>query len=320
MKKFDIVALGELLIDYTPLLDSEHGMKVFEQNAGGAPANVLACATKFGAETAFIGKVGKDMQGDFLKDTLVQAGVDTRGIVSSPEYFTTLAFVSLSENGERNFAFSRKYSADIMLEKNEVDTNILDNAKIFHFGSLSLTNEKCREATIFALEYLKDKDTVISFDPNYRNLLWESEEKASEAIKSVLSYVDVIKISDEECYLVTGEKDPVLAAKILSSSGIKVVCVTLGAEGALVSTNSMIETVKGFKAKEVVDTTGAGDSFWGSFLYKIVESNKKLEEIKDYKDFVKFSNATASLCVERRGAIKAMPTLSEVNNRIDEKK
>ncbi len=319
MKKYDIVALGELLIDYTPLLDSEYGMKVFEQNAGGAPANVLACATKLGAKTAFIGKVGKDMQGEFLKETLMTAGIDTSGIISSSEYFTTLAFVTLSDVGERNFSFSRKFSADIMLDKNEVDTKILDEAKIFHFGSLSLTDEKCREATIFALEYLKDKETIISFDPNYRNLLWESEEKASEAIKSVLKYVDLLKISDEECYLVSGEKDPILATKSLSNSGIKLICVTLGADGALISNNGSIEKIEGFKASSVVDTTGAGDSFWGSFLYKIIDSKKELDEISEYQDFVRFSNATASLCVEKRGAIKAMPSFDEVIGRINNK-
>ncbi len=314
MKKYDIIALGEILIDYTPMKNSESGMKVFEQNAGGAPANVLACSAKFGANTAFIGKVGTDMQGEFLRKTLVDAKIETKGLISDAEYFTTLAFVSLSESGERSFAFARKHSADINLSKHEVDVDLINNTKVFHFGSLSLTHEKNREATLFAIKNAKENGAIISYDPNYRNLLWESEEIAAQTMQSVLCDVDVLKISDEEVTLMTDETDLIKAAEKMIAKGVCIVAITLGAQGALVANKTGVSKIAGFKAEKVVDTTGAGDTFWGSFLYKIATSNKDIAEIslKELADFTKFANAAAALCVKSRGAIAAMPTLQEV--------
>ncbi len=316
MKKYDIVALGEILIDYTPMKNSENGMKVFEQNAGGAPANVLASSTKFGAKTAFIGKIGTDMQGEFLRQTLIDANIETKGLISDKDYFTTLAFVTLSENGERSFAFSRKHSADINLSKEEVDISLIEDAKIFHFGSLSLTHNKNREATLFAIEKAKKTGALISYDPNYRALLWENEEVASEIMKSVIEQVDILKISDEETVLMTGEKTPENAMKYLLSKGVPVVAITLGENGTLIGNSKGFSHVKGFKADKVVDTTGAGDTFWGSVLFKIVDSKKNLNEIslEELEKFAEFANAAASLCVTKRGAISSMPTMQEVAN------
>ncbi|OON99880.1 MAG: sugar kinase [Epulopiscium sp. Nele67-Bin004] len=309
-----ITALGEILIDYTSMGKSEAGMDLFEQNAGGAPANVLACISKLGVQTAFIGKVGDDMQGRFLKDTLIDAQIDVTGLVVDKNYFTTLAFVTLSETGERDFSFARKPGADTMLTKKEISTSLLQQAKIFHFGSLSLTHEPSREATYEAIKTAK-KYALISYDPNYRELLWESKEAAIEQMRKPLPYVDMIKISEEECELMTGETDIYKACKILMMQGIKIVVITLGEKGALVGVDGETNIVEGFVADVVADTTGAGDAFWGGFLYCIYNDSDNLT-IDKLCEYAKFGNAVASLCVEKFGAIKAMPSLGEVKNRM----
>lgn len=318
MKKFDIVSLGEILIDYTPREKSQSGMDVFEQNPGGAPANVLVSATKLGLNTAFIGKIGCDMQGDFLRKTLDSQNIETKGLISDNNYFTTLAFVSIDEKGERNFSFARKPGADTMLTKDEVDLDLIENAKIFHFGSLSLTDELAREATLFAIKKAKEANAFISYDPNYRAPLWQSKETAIEKMTSVLEFIDILKISDEETFLMTGEQDPYIASEILISKGIPIVAVTLGAKGALISTSEGTAHVSGFKPEKICDTNGAGDSFWGGFLYKIIQNKKSPYELTldEVVENTKFANCVASLCVENFGAIPAMPTLEIVENRL----
>jgi fructokinase len=303
-----ITALGEILIDYTPMPRSAAGMQVFEQNPGGAPANVLACAVKLGRETAFIGKVGCDMQGEFLRRTVVDAGINARGLISDPEAFTTLAFVSLSETGERSFAFARKPGADTRLRADELDEALLTDTAVLHIGSLSLTDEPARGATLKAIEIAKQAGAIISYDPNYRALLWPSKEAAMEQMRSVLGAVDIIKISDEETALLTDAEAPEAAAEKLLAQGIPVVMVTLGADGALVATREGMQRVAGFKS-DAVDTTGAGDSFWGGVLTCLTESGKRPAELTlaEAAAFARFGNAVAALCVRKRGAIPAMP-------------
>lgn len=319
MKKYDIVSLGEILIDYTPREKSETGMAVFEQNPGGAPANVMVSATKLGLKTAFIGKIGCDMQGEFLRKTLNDQKIETKGLISDPNYFTTLAFVSIDENGERNFAFARKPGADTMLRVDEVDVEIVQNTKIFHFGSLSLTDQTAYDATIFAVKKAKESGAIISYDPNYRAPLWKSREEAIEKMRFALQFVDILKISDEETELMTNEKDPYIACEVLLSMGIPVVAITLGSKGALVATKEGILEVKGYIPRKICDTNGAGDSFWGGFLYKIIENSQKPEEmtLEQAKENANFANAVASLCVENFGAIPAMPTLENVKKRLE---
>ena len=308
-----ITALGEILIDYTPMPRSAAGMQVFEQNPGGAPANVLACAARLGRETAFIGKVGCDMQGEFLRQTLVDAGISTRGLLSDPDAFTTLAFVSLSGTGERSFAFARKPGADTRLRAEELDESLLTGTAVLHIGSLSLTDEPARGATLKAVETAKRAGAVISYDPNYRALLWPNKEAAVEQMRSVLGAVDIIKLSDEETALLTGAQAPEAAAEKLLAQGIPVVMVTLGADGALVATREGMRRVPGFPS-EAVDTTGAGDSFWGGVLTCLTESGKRPEELTlaEAAEFARFGNAVAALCVRKRGAIPAMPARGEV--------
>lgn len=310
--KYGVTALGEILIDFTTYGTSENKMNLFEQNPGGAPANVLVALENLGVNTAFIGKVGDDTHGHFLKETLETYRVNTEGLIVDKDFFTTLAFVSL-KNGEREFAFARKPGADTQLKENEVNCEIIKNSSIFHFGSLSLTDEPSRGATLFAISEAKKNNLIISYDPNYRALLWRSKEEAIEKMRSVIKYVDIMKISDEETELLTGIKDPSKAGEVLLNQGVSSVFITLGAEGALMKTKDFEIQLKG-KARKVVDTTGAGDSFWGAILYKLLKSNKKLSEItkEDGIEFLTFANIVAGLCVKKRGAIPAMPKLEEV--------
>lgn len=310
--KYGVTALGEILIDFTTYGTSENGMALFEQNPGGAPANVLVALENLGVNTAFIGKVGDDTHGHFLRETLEKYKVNTEGVILDKNFFTTLAFVSL-KNGEREFAFARKPGADTQLKESEVNCEIIKNSSIFHFGSLSLTDEPSRGATLFAISEAKKNNLLISYDPNYRALLWNSKEEAIEKMRSVIKYVDIMKISDEETELLTGIKDPSKAGEFLLNQGVSCVFITLGAEGALMKTKDFEIQLKG-KERKVIDTTGAGDSFWGAILYKILKSNKKISEFtkEDGVEFLTFANIVAGLCVEKRGAIPAMPKLEEV--------
>lgn len=316
---FDVTALGELLIDFTPSGKSEAGMRLFEQNPGGAPGNVLAALNKCGLKTAFLGKIGNDMHGQFLKETLEHAGICTDGLIIDNSVFTTLAFVALNDAGERSFSFARKPGADTMIRPEEVSEEILKDSRIFHVGSLSLTDEPARSATLYALKKAREFGCIISYDPNYRAALWSNTDAAIRGMREVLPFVNVMKMSDEETQLLTGIKEPADAAAYLVEQGIPLIAVTLGAEGAYVCTKEGGQTIPGFKS-QVVDTTGAGDSFWGGFLYGLAKSGKKPSEItlEEAASFARFANALASLCVEKRGGIPAMPELSEISKRLEE--
>ena len=314
-KTMDIVALGELLIDFTEAGTGADGMKLFEQNPGGAPANLLTAASHMGYRTAFIGKVGMDMHGAFLKKTLEKEGIDTRALVEDPETFTTLAFVEINENGERNFSFARKPGADTQLRREELDQQLLSDCQIFHFGSLSLTDEPSRSATWEAARLAKAAGALISYDPNYRPPLWRCQEEAAEGMKSVVSLVDVMKVSDEESLLLTGETTYEKAALRLLAQGPKLVAVTLGGDGVLLVSKAHQEMIPAFRT-EAVDTTGAGDSFWGGFLSRFLSYEKELEQMTwdELKNCAVTGNAVASLCVRKRGGIPAVPSKEEVED------
>ena len=313
MKKYNVCALGEILIDFTTIGKSENGMNVFEQNPGGAPANVLAAISSLGGNSAFLGKIGKDMHGDFLRETLIEHAINTEGLISDENYFTTLAFVSLKD-GERSFSFARKPGADTQLSPEEVNTEIIKNSSVLHIGSLSLTDEPAKSATLFAIDTAKNNNITVSYDPNYRAMLWGGEERAKKGMQEILDKVDIIKISDEETNLLTPYSDPEEAAKYLLTKGISVVIVTLGKDGALIVTND--GQIKSLPApcEKVVDTTGAGDSFMGGFLFKMTNDGLTpkditLEKAKEYADF---ANKVAAYCIQRRGAINAMPSYDDV--------
>ncbi len=308
-----VTALGELLIDFTDAGVSASGQKLFERNPGGAPANVLVALKRLGHDVAFIGKVGTDMHGDFLRETLEDNGIDCTGLISDPDFFTTLAFVALDEQGDRSFSFARKPGADTQLRADELPLDLIRGSKVFHVGSLSLTDEPARSATVAALDAAKEAGCVMSYDPNYRDSLWPSADAAAEQMRSIATYMDLVKMSAEECPLMTEFADPAEAASALLEQGASVVVVTLDADGALVSTQDGSLMVPSFRV-EAVDTTGAGDAFWGGFLTAFVESGLKPElvSIDRAASFARFGNAVASLCVRNRGAIPAMPERKDV--------
>ena len=317
---YDITTFGEVLIDFTSQDINEDGQMLYARNPGGAPANVAVATSRLGAHTAFIGKAGKDMHGEFLRSVLQREKVDTKGMLLDEDYFTTLAFVEVNESGERTFSFARKPGADTKLQKEEVDVDVLDRTNIFHVGSLSLTDQPARDTTFYAVRRAKNKGSVISYDPNYRASLWPDEKTAKKHMRSLVPYVDLMKISDEETEPLTNHKDVREAAEALYSQGVKVVAVTLGGEGAYLYSKDGGCMVPGFAVKQIADTNGAGDSFWGGFLYKVSTSEKNLDELtqEDLKEFARFGNAVASLCVEKKGAIPAMPELAQVERRIAE--
>lgn len=309
----DVTALGEVLIDFTDAGISDAGQKLFERNPGGAPANVLVALQRLGHQTAFFGKVGADMHGEFLRATMVANNINVHGLLVDPHYFTTLAFVALDEQGDRSFSFARKPGADTQIAAEELNTQLIEESKIFHIGSLSLTDEPARAATFAALETAKAAGCVMSYDPNYRANLWPGVSAAIEQMRAVLPYIDIMKMSDNECELLTDIADPAEAAKKIVSGKVDVCCVTLGSEGALVCTKDGVATVPPFKT-EAVDTTGAGDAFWGGFLAAFLESSLTPADVmlEDAKKMARMGNAVASLCVRKRGGIPAMPERAEV--------
>lgn len=310
----DIVALGELLIDFLRV-NTENGM-TFRANAGGAPGNVLACASRLGASCAFIGKIGNDMFGEHLVNVLNENKINTDGVIVSDNEFTTLAFVSLDEKGDRSFSFARKNSADVMLRAGEVNTKLIDDCKIFHCGSLSMTHPLSSEALVFALERAKNKGKIISADPNYRPALWQSPAEAKAAMSNVLGYADIVKISDYELQFMMDENDISLAAKgFLSEYPSRLLFVTCGEKGAYLFTRefslfeSCLENIK------TVDTTGAGDCFCGAALTAVL--NLELNLIEPDKEkcrkLLRFANIAANLSTQKEGAIPAMPELREIS-------
>jgi fructokinase len=312
---FDLIAVGELLIDFTPI-KNEQGI-FFKENPGGAPCNMLTMAQKLGSKTAFIGKVGKDQFGIHLGNVLKAQNIDVSGLVFSEEYNTTLAFVHLDDGGDRSFSFYRNGCADVMLEKSEVDYSLLDQARALHFGSLSFTNEPSKSTVLDIIEYAKKKGKLISYDPNYRPALWKSEAAAAVGMKIGLKYADIIKVSEEEAMLLTGEDDFYKAAESLFKDGIKLVCVTLGEKGSFYYHRNGQQIVNGYKSK-VVDTTGAGDSFFGATVHQILQRNCDINElsVEDLNDIFTFSNAAASLCIENFGGIPSIPSKEDILKRL----
>lgn len=231
---YDITVFGEILIDFTSQRLNEDGQMLYARNPGGAPANVAVASSRLGAHTAFIGKAGEDMHGEFLRSVLQKENVDTRGMLLDKKYFTTLAFVEVNESGERTFSFARKPGADTQIQKEELDVDILDQTNIFHIGSLSLTDQPARDTTFYAVKRAKNKGSIISYDPNYRSSLWENEEIAKEHMRSLLPYVDIMKISDEETELLSGYENVIEAAEELYRQGVKIVAITLGRNGTYI--------------------------------------------------------------------------------------
>lgn len=311
----DVIALGELLIDFTPI-KSKSDKEAFEINPGGAPANVLACLSKLGRKTAFIGKVGNDHFGKFLYNYLKEKKIDVSSLKFTNDANTTLAFVHLDKKGERSFSFFRKPGADIILSIKDIDYKIIKDSKIFHFGSLSLTDEPARKATFDAVNYAKKEGLIISYDPNYRKPLWKNINDAKKYICLGSKFADIIKVSHEELELITSRRDLNDGTSMLYDMGISIILVTLGEKGAYYKYKGGKGLLKTYKVK-VIDTTGAGDAFMGAILYKL--SGKSLDEINnlhknEFEQTVNFANATGALTTTKKGAIPSMPGLKEINN------
>lgn len=310
--KNDVCTFGEILIDFTDAGKTETGAKLFAQHPGGAPANVAVGVSRLGGKSAFIGKIGTDMHGTLLKGVLEDEGVDVSNLVEDDNHFTTLAFVEVSEDGERNFSFARKPGADTQMRFEEMNPSLISTSAIFHVGSLSLTHEPSRTSTHKAIDLAKENGVIISYDPNYRASLWPNVETAIEQMRSLIPEADIMKISDEETTLLTGYPEPEEAAKALIDQGVSIVAVTLGSEGALVANREGQRKVAGFKS-QVADTNGAGDSFWAAMLIQVAQSGKKADELTldELAEFARFANGVAALTVRKPGAIPAMPTFQE---------
>ena len=320
MKHYDVVALGELLIDFAPYSVNEAGYPVLSANPGGAPGNFLAALTKYGCRTAMIGKVGDDAFGKALVKTLEDAGIDARGIRIDPNVFTTLAFVSLDASGNRDFSFARKPGADTCLTPEEVDEELIADAKVFHFGTLSLTDEPAAWATRHAIELAKRHGALISLDPNLRKPLWKREEDAREAIEWSLHQADIVKISDEEIDWLWGFSPEEGAEKLLREYGVSLVYATLGPKGCYAANGTNRVTVQSPSGIHVVDTTGAGDIFGGSAMSQFIRCKKTPADLTEteLRRIVSFACTAASLSTQTHGGIASVPEYSDVTRKMEE--
>lgn len=312
-RKYDVTALGELLIDFTENGNSEQGNPLMEANPGGAPCNMLAMIQKLGGTTAFIGKVGKDMFGRQLKTAVEAVGIDTRNLMEDEEVHTTLAFVHTFPDGDRDFSFYRNPGADMMLTKEEIQEDLIRNSKVFHFGTLSSTHEGVREATRYAIDVAKEAGCLISFDPNLRPPLWNTLEDARKEIEYGLSKADILKISDNEVEFLCGTSDYDEGAKMLIEKyNIPFVCVTLGKDGSRAYYKGMRVEVPGFVQKNTIETTGGGDTFCGCMLHYIIQHGLEDLTEENLRELLTFANAAASVITTRKGALAVMPSKEEV--------
>lgn len=321
MEKFDITALGELLIDFTAdgTLSSQ-GNHLFEANPGGAPCNVLAMLQKLGRQTAFIGKVGNDTFGKMLKNTVQKSGINTDNLLMDNNIPTTLAFVQTASDGDRSFSFYRNPGADMMLRSEEINLELIENSKIFHFGTLSMTDSEIEAATKTAIEAAKQSGAIISFDPNLRPLLWKNLETAKEKINYGLSQCDVLKISDDEIAFLTDTDDVDTGINLIRREyDIPLICATMGKNGSKVYYKNMEIFRKAFLDVNTIETTGAGDTFMACVLDAVLENGLDGFDEQKLYDMLIFANAAAAIITTRRGALKVMPEKKEVLKFLDER-
>lgn len=311
---YDVTALGELLIDFASKETDEAGYPTMKANPGGAPGNFLAALSAYGAKTAFLGKVGDDTFGKLLLKTIADAGIETKGIIIDPSVFTTLAFVTFGPDGDRSFSFARKPGADTRILFEELDLSLIDHARLFHFGTLSLTDEPARTTTRKAVAYAKEHGKLITFDPNLRPPLWTSSEMAKEQILWGLSNADIVKISDEEVEFLWGITDERKAAdKLIREYGVKLAMITMGPKGAYLATANASAMVY-CPAVKPIDTTGAGDIFGGSAISQLLKTGKAPEALNtdELKQIGTYACTAASLSTQKSGGIPSIPAANEV--------
>lgn len=310
----DLISIGEMLIDFSPIEQVEKNIPTFQQNPGGAPANVACVLSKLGCKAGFIGKVGQDPFGVFCKKTLETNGVDTSLLILSKEYPTTLAFVCLGDDGDREFSFYRNNTADINLRFDDFKEKNFTDTKFFHFGSVSLTNEPSKTAVLESVKAAKEAGCIISYDPNLRLPLWKSSQEAKEAIFEGFKYADILKISDEEAEFLFNETDCEKVCELIDSTyNIPLIMITRAEKGCIARINRKNYKSDGYRCK-VVDTTGAGDSFLAGIIYNLILNNKKITELQssEIESMLNFANALGSLVTRKKGAIPAIPTKDEI--------
>jgi len=315
---YDVIALGELLIDFAPVSTDETGYPTMAAKPGGAPCNFLAALAKYGAHTALYAKVGTDAFGKMLIQTLKDAGIETSGIIEDDSVFTTLAFVTLDEKGERSFSFARKPGADTCLRYDELDLSLIDNSRAFHFGTLSLTNEPSKEATQKAVAHAKKTGKLITFDPNLRTSLWDDLEEAKRQMLWGLGQADIVKISDEEVEFLWGCNEEEGAEKLLDEFGVKLAMVTSGTKGAMLKNKNASAFSPCPENIKRIDTTGAGDIFGGSAVSRILRLDKAPEDLdkNELSEVVKFAVTAATLSTQKPGGIPSVPDETEVDKLI----
>lgn len=318
-KKYDVVALGELLIDFTENGLSEQGNPLLEANPGGAPCNVLSMLQKLGDKTAFIGKVGNDGFGHLLTKAVQEQGIDTTGLVYDNDVHTTLALVLKKENGDRDFAFYRNPGADMNLKEEEVNESLIASSSIFHFGTLSLTDESVKKATQKAVKVAKENGLTITFDPNLREPLWRSLEEAHEQVAWGLQQADVVKISDNEITWFTGmdNYDEGIAFLQKEYPNLKLICLSMGGEGSKAVYRDIHVAYPAFLQEATIETTGAGDTFCACMIHTVLENGIDHLDEEKLIEMLKFANAAASLVTTKKGALRVMPTKEEVETFIE---
>ena len=312
-KKYDVTALGELLIDFTDNGKSAQGNTLFEANPGGAPCNVLAMLNRLGHSTAFIGKVGRDIFGLKLKAVLEESGIDTAGLIVDADARTTLAFVQTLPDGDRDFSFYRNPGADMLLTADEVDGGLIRSSRLFHFGTLSMTHEGVRKATKKAVRLAKESGAVISFDPNLRPPLWRSLDEAKEQAAWGFSQCDVLKISDNEIQWFTGEEDFDQGIERLRKEyDIPLILLSMGRDGSRAYYKDLRIEKAPFLQKGTIETTGAGDTFGGCCLHFVLKYGLNGLNEERLTEMLTFANAAASIITTRKGALRVMPEADEV--------
>lgn len=310
----DVIALGEILIDFAPVSTDTDGYPTLAAHPGGAPGNFLAALARYGCSTAMIGKVGDDAFGRLLRNTLQEKGIGVRGLIADADVFTTLAFVTLDETGNRSFSFARKPGADTQLRADEIPYDLIGEAKVFHFGTLSLTGEPARGATQQAVAYARERGKLVSFDPNLRRPLWADLEEAKRQILWGLAQADVVKISDEEIDFLWGLSPEEGAQKLLDEFGVSLAFVTLGPKGCHAATKAVRVTVPSPSGVRVLDTTGAGDIFGGSAMSRLLASGKRPQALsrEELLSIVRYACCAATLSTRTHGGISSVPDMQDV--------
>lgn len=319
MKEYDVVALGELLIDFIENGQSIQGNPMFEANPGGAPCNVLAMLSKLKKKTAFIGKVGNDFFGNQLKETIVKEKIDATYLQMDDNVPTTLAMVHTYPDGDRDFSFYRNPGADMMLKEEEIPESLIKHTKIFHFGSLSMTHEGVQKATKKAIKIAEEAGAILSFDPNLRPPLWENLSDAKEQILYGMGHCQILKISDNEIQWISGKSDYTDGVNwIKERFEIPLILVSMGKSGSRAYYNGVMIEQKPFLQKNTIETTGAGDTFCGCVLNYICEKGIENLTEEDLKEMLTFANAAASIVTTRKGALRVMPSLEEITELVSE--